>query len=202
MVAKRASGREFKSRRAHLFIMNILDIGAGMDATYGPVQDAKLRWLFRDTADRVRQVTGIDEFLVVDGADLRAPASFRDEGKRVELRGCTLDGVPSRKYNVITWLYPHPWEIIEPETGQEKQQDSPLDSIRKAIRDKLAPGGLLILETDMDDRKQPGVKKTQPADALALVLATLDTLLSRTSLKFHTNEPFRRLGIVYRKTAR
>lgn len=181
--------------------MRILDIGAGMDATYGPAQDAQLRWRFRDTADQVRKLIGTDVFLEVDGIDLRAPESFRDERRKVAFTGYDLDRIPKREYCVMTWLYPHPWEVMDQETGKPRKDRNPLDTVKRAVHDNLAQGGLLILETDMDPGQPASSLKPQPSDALRLILGTVDKLLTRTALGFHTDEPLRRLGLIYRKSA-
>jgi len=204
--------------------MRILDIGAGIEYTdskghyknpvwlmkagdfNGTLQYAKYRWTCRNTADEIRKLCGSDEWLKIDGIDLEAPGNFTDKGKKLRLCGYDIDNVPDGQYPMITWFYPNPWDIMDFSGRQRisyEEEPNPLDTVMSIIPQKLAPGGRLILETEMmPSLRHYGGGHHRPLDtccALTIITKTLETLLTESDEKFATDDHYRRFNRVYRK---
>lgn len=193
----------------HTFVlMRILDIGAGirwvapqnsdfdLQEHEGGMQEARFRWLKRNTAKQVRKLLGTKE-LHVSGLDLKTPPNFKSSG--ISFRGITIQKLENAKFDALTWFYPNPCQVVHFDTREKLTSNNPLDVVLKAVRENLNPKGLLIFETEMSLTRLEDERNTH--QVLALIRQHLEAVLVPTDKEFHTNDPWRNFSCVYQKAS-
>lgn len=205
--------------------MQILDIGAGirfadpddkdkdLAKEEGGVQEAQLRWLYRNTIEQLRALTGFDGVFQVDGVDLSAPESFTDQDRGIVFTGYSREELQNGEYPLITWFHPNPWDVFRVpqrtpdeifygrparDSGRLQEFDNPLELVLESVQTRLPKGGILVLETDMDPPRVPDMDAVGKYELIAL-RERLEAVLTETDQPFRTNEPWTRFSCVYMK---